>query len=110
MVSRYQADTRHPADLGAAAGPRRSSIGQPSVVHIEVPGVSRPARKPGEKLSDERLGKPSAEIRGRAEAAGERQRGRFAGISLMSNAAALACARVGPGEVRDYCQVDDACG
>jgi hypothetical protein len=66
--------------------------------------VSRPARKPDEKLSDERLGEPSADIRERVEAARERQRGRFEGTSLMSNAAALARARVGPGEVRDYCQ------
>jgi magnesium chelatase family protein len=72
--------------------------------------VSRPAWKPDEKLSDERFGEPSADSRERVEAARERQRGRFEGTSLMSNAVALACGRVGPGEVRDHCQVDDACG
>jgi hypothetical protein len=37
--------------------------------------MSRPARKPDEKLSDERLGEPSADIRERVEAAREQIRG-----------------------------------
>jgi hypothetical protein len=39
MVSRYQADQRRPPDLRPVAGPRRSSIGQPSEAHVEVPRV-----------------------------------------------------------------------
>ena len=55
-----------------------------------------------EKLSDERLGEPSSAIRARVEAARERQRQRFAGTGLLSNA------DMGPAEVRDHCRVDDA--
>jgi magnesium chelatase family protein len=55
-----------------------------------------------EKLSDERLGEPSAAIRARVEAARERQRQRFEGTRLLSNA------DMGPAEVRDHCRVDDA--
>jgi hypothetical protein len=60
MVTRYQADTRHPADsfafaqdrLGAAVGPR---LCRPQVdIHIEVPQVEATLRV-GEKLSDNRL-------------------------------------------------------
>jgi hypothetical protein len=43
-----------------------------------------------EKLSDDRLGEPSSAIRARVEAARERQRQRFAGTGLMSNADAPA--------------------
>jgi len=65
-------------------------------IHIEVPRVEY------EKLSDERLGEPSEAIRERVEAARERQRRRFEGTGLMSNA------DMGPAEVRDHCQVDEA--
>jgi magnesium chelatase family protein len=65
-------------------------------IHIEVPRVEY------EKLSDDRLGEPSAAIRERVEAARERQRRRFEGTSLLSNA------DLGPAEVRDLCPVDDA--
>jgi magnesium chelatase family protein len=65
-------------------------------IHIEVPRVEY------EKLSDERLGEPSAAIRARVEAARERQRRRFAGTALLTNA------DMGPAEVREYCPVDDA--
>jgi len=65
-------------------------------IHIDVPRVEY------EKLSDERLGEPSEAIRERVEAARERQRQRFEGTGLMSNA------DMGPAEVRDHCQVDEA--
>ena len=65
-------------------------------IHIEVPRVEY------EKLSDDRLGEPSAAIRERVEAARERQRRRFAGTALLTNA------DMGPAEVREYCPVDDA--
>lgn len=48
-----------------------------------------------------RLGEPSAAIRKRVEAARERQRRRFEGTSLLSNA------DMGPAEVREYCRLDD---
>jgi magnesium chelatase family protein len=83
MVSRYQK---------RISGPLLDRID----IHIEVPRVEY------EKLSDDRLGEPSAAIRERVEAARERQRRRFAGTALLTNA------DMGPAEVREYCPVDDA--
>jgi magnesium chelatase family protein len=83
MVSRYQK---------RISGPLLDRID----IHIEVPRVEY------EKLSDDRLGEPSAAIRARVEAARERQRRRFAGTALLTNA------DMGPAEVREYCPVDDA--
>jgi magnesium chelatase family protein len=66
-------------------------------IHVEVPRVEY------EKLTDERLGEPSAAIRERVEAARERQRQRFAGVDrLQCNA------DMGPAEMREFCRVDDA--
>ena len=42
-------------------------------------------------------------IQARVEAARQVQRRRFEGTKLMSNAG------MGPAEVREFCQVDDAC-
>jgi magnesium chelatase family protein len=83
MVSRYQK---------RISGPLLDRID----IHIEVPRVEY------EKLSDDRLGEPSAAIRGRVEAARARQRGRFEGTRLLTNA------DMGPAEVRDFCRLDDA--
>ena len=83
MVTRYQK---------RISGPLLDRID----IHIEVPRVEY------EKLSDDRLGEPSAAVRARVEAARERQRQRFAGTRLLSNA------DMGPAEVRDHCGVDDA--
>jgi magnesium chelatase family protein len=83
MVSRYQK---------RISGPLLDRID----IHIEVPRVEY------EKLSDERLGEPSAAIRKRVEAARARQAARFAGTRMLANA------DMGPGEVRDYCRLDDA--
>ena len=84
MVSRYQK---------RISGPLLDRID----IHIEVPRVEY------EKLSDDQLGEPSAAIRERVEAARESQRQRFEGSrGLLSNA------DMGPAEVRDLCQVDDA--
>jgi magnesium chelatase family protein len=55
-----------------------------------------------EKLSDDWLGEPSEAIRGRVEAARDRQRDRFEGTRLLTNA------DMGPAEVRDLCRLDDA--
>jgi magnesium chelatase family protein len=84
MVSRYQK---------RISGPLLDRID----IHIEVPRVEY------EKLSDDRLGEPSAAIQARVETARERQRQRFEGSSDM-----LANADMGPAEVREYCPVDDA--
>jgi magnesium chelatase family protein len=65
-------------------------------IHIEVPRVDF------NKLTDDRLGEPSAVIRRRVELARERQRQRFEGQPLMSNA------DMGPGHVRKICRLDDA--
>jgi len=83
MVSRYQK---------RISGPLLDRID----IHIEVPRVEY------DKLSDERLGEPSSAIQARVEAARERQRLRFEGTGLRSNA------DMGPAEVRDHCQVDEA--
>jgi magnesium chelatase family protein len=85
MVSRYQK---------RISGPLLDRIDTRS--GIEVPRVEY------EKLSDDRLGELSVTIRARVEAARARQMRRFAGTLLLSNA------DMGPAEVRDYCQVDEA--
>lgn len=83
MVTRYQK---------RISGPLLDRID----IHIEVPRVEY------EKLSDDRLGEPSAAIRQRVEAARERQRRRFEGSHLLTNA------EMGPAEVREYCSLDEA--
>jgi magnesium chelatase family protein len=83
MVSRYQK---------RISGPLLDRID----IHLEVPRVEY------EKLTDDRLGEPSAAIRARVEAARERQRRRFEGSSLLTNA------DMGPAEVREHCRSDDA--
>ncbi len=73
-------------------------------IHVEVPRV------PFQKLSDERRGEPSAQIRERVEAARARQTARFAARKSANGrqVAGLTCnADMGPTEVRDYCQVDE---
>jgi magnesium chelatase family protein len=65
-------------------------------IHIEVPRVEY------EKLSDDRLGEPSAAIRERVEAARERQRRRYEGTALLTDA------DIGSAEVRLCCPLDDA--
>jgi len=66
-------------------------------IHVDVPRVEY------EKLSDDRLGEPSAAIRARVEAARQRQRQRFAASERL-----LCNADMGPAEVREYCPLDDA--
>src|SRR5512137_1893847 len=83
MVTRYQK---------RISGPLLDRID----IHSEVPRVEY------ERLSDDRLGEPSAAIRERVEAARERQARRFAGMPLLTNA------DMGPAEVRTYCPLDDA--
>ena len=83
MVSRYQK---------RISGPLLDRID----IHVEVPQVDY------EKLSSDRLGEPSSAVRARVEAARERQRARFEGTSLSCNA------DMGPAEIRQYCQVDEA--
>jgi magnesium chelatase family protein len=82
MVTRYQK---------RISGPLLDRID----IHVEVPRVDF------EKLADDRLGEPSQRIRERVEAARERQRSRFEGTELTCNA------DMGPGEVREYCPLDD---
>src|SRR5512135_1243888 len=66
-------------------------------IHIEVPRVEY------EKLSDERLGEPSAAIRERVEAARQRQRERF-----TEKEGTITCnADMRPAEVRKHCELDD---
>ena len=62
-----------------------------------------------EKLSDDRLGEPSASIRERVEGARERQRERFGETGLPGpvTRTGLANADMGPAEVREHCPVDE---
>jgi len=83
MVSRYQK---------RISGPLLDRID----IHVEVPRVEY------DKLTDDRLGEKSEDIRARVEKAREVQRQRFAGTSLICNA------DMGPAEVREYCAVDEA--
>jgi magnesium chelatase family protein len=83
MVSRYQK---------RISGPLLDRID----IHIEVPAVKY------EKLTDDRLGEPSAVVRKRVEAAREIQRRRFEGTDMSCNA------DMGPSEIRQFCQVDEA--
>jgi magnesium chelatase family protein len=66
-------------------------------IHIEVPRVDF------EKLSDNRRGEASDEIRARVEGARQRQRERFAGLDngVMTNADMRVA------EVRQFCELDD---
>ena len=74
-------------------------------IHIEVPRVEY------EKLSDSRLGEPSAQIQARVEAARQIQRQRFGSNGAHGNGSLdneIACnADMRVAEVRQYCQLDD---
>ncbi len=70
-------------------------------IHVEVPRVDF------EKLSDARRGETSRAIRARVEAARERQRQRFAGY-VDGHSQLLTNADMGPGEIREFCAVDEA--
>ena len=73
-------------------------------IYAEVPRVEY------DKLADDRLGEPSADIRARIEMARETQRERFAaaGSGVDAGASLLCNADMGPAEVREFCQTDDA--
>ncbi len=83
MVSRYQK---------RISGPLLDRVD----IHIEVPRVEY------DKLTDNRLGEKSEDIRARVEKARQVQRQRFEGTALRCNA------DMGPAEVREYCQVDES--
>jgi len=74
-------------------------------IHIEVPRVEY------DKLSDQRLGEPSAAIQARVEAARERQRQRFSAEGQLAAAGSrITCnADMRPAEVRQFCSLDDTC-
>jgi magnesium chelatase family protein len=65
-------------------------------IHVEVPRVDY------EKLADKRSVESSAMIRGRVQAARERQLQRFTATKLTCNA------EMGPSEVRDFCTAESA--
>ena len=66
-------------------------------IHIQVPRVEY------QKLRDLRPGESSAEVRVRVEAARKRQRERFAGTDIASNA------DMRPAQIRKYCALDEDC-
>ncbi len=65
-------------------------------IFIEVPHVDY------EKLSDDRLGEPSHQVRARVGAARQIQRRRFEGSGLSLNA------EMGPTEVRGFCRAEES--
>ena len=65
-------------------------------IFVEVPRVEY------EKLTADAAGEESSAVRQRVEQASERQRHRFAGTSVQTNA------DMGPAEVWDHCKLDDA--
>ncbi len=83
-----------------AAGPQAQP---PCGIDIhEVPAVKY------EKLSDDRLGEPSAVVRERVEKAREIQRRRFEGTARACNAdSAQPPFGMGPAEIRQFCRVDE---
>lgn len=62
-------------------------------IHLQVPRVDY------QKLSSQRTGEPSSQIRARVEAARQRQLERFSGTRLASNA------DMTPKEIRSFCQL-----
>jgi magnesium chelatase family protein len=81
MITRYQK---------RISGPMMDRID----IHIEVPRVDY------EKLTSERRGEESSDIRERVERARQKQLDRFEGTPLFSNA------DMGATEIRDYCRLD----
>jgi magnesium chelatase family protein len=65
-------------------------------IHVEVPRVEY------DKLSSQRLGEPSAQVRKRVETAREQQRERFQAPHLISNA------DMRPKDIRAHCSLDSA--
>ena len=65
-------------------------------IFIEVPHIDY------EKLTDDRLGEPSATVQARVRAARDRQLERFRGTWLTCNA------EMTPAEVREFCQVEES--
>ena len=84
MVTRYQK---------RISGPLMDRID----IHMQVPRVEY------QKLRDMQPGESSAEVRSRVEAARERQRVRFEGTGIASNA------DMRPAQIRKYCGLDDPC-
>jgi magnesium chelatase family protein len=82
MITRYQK---------RISGPLMDRID----IHIDVPRVDY------DKLTAERRGELSADVRERVEAARKRQTDRFAGTPLFCNA------DMGTSEVREFCPLDD---
>ena len=65
-------------------------------IHMQVPRVDF------QKLCDLRMGETSADVRIRVEAAWQRQRERFSGTDIASNA------DMRPIQIRKYCALDEA--
>jgi magnesium chelatase family protein len=66
-------------------------------IHIEVPRVDY------EKLSDDRLGEPSANVQARVEAARQIQRERF-GVGVTHELPIHCNADMRPAQIRQYCK------
>jgi magnesium chelatase family protein len=74
-------------------------------IHIEVPRVDY------EKLSSDRLGEPSAVIRGRVEAARQKQRERLLNQPGSRSINPITCnADMHIAEIRQFCKLDDTSG
>jgi len=78
-----------PTRSASRARPRTASTSTSEVPRVDF-----------QKLTDDRLGEPSAAIRARVERARERQRVRFEGSHVTCNA------DMGTSEVRQICKLD----
>ena len=95
----YFGDEQHPCTCAPSQVTRNQKrISGPLLdrvdIHVEVPRVDF------EKLSEERLGEPSAAIRARVEGARTIQRQRLEGTAAVCNA------DFGPAELRKYCALE----
>jgi magnesium chelatase family protein len=61
-----------------------------------------------DKLTGDRPGEPSANVRARVEKAREIQRRRFAGVGATHGTPLQCNADMGPTEVREFCRLDDS--
>jgi magnesium chelatase family protein len=98
----YYGDPTHPCTCSMSAVTRyQKRVSGPLMdridIHMQVPRVEY------QKLRDMRQGESSAAVRTRVEAARERQRERFAGMDIASNA------DMHPAQIRKYCVLDEAC-
>lgn len=103
VITRYQVFSLLKPHLWPVVGTQ--STAHDMLRFIEVPRVDY------EKLSDDLLGEPSAQVQARVEAARERQRARFSDSANQREGTlhnSITCnADMRPAEIREYCQLGE---